>query len=890
MPRFAGDQTANSSDDSTSSDQLLQQILQSVHEGVIVYDTDLKYRVWNHFMEVLSGRSREEVLNQNAEEVFPFLRDTGVIDLLNGALRGVPWQSVEFPYESHEGKSVWLLATVAPLKNSLNEIVGVIETVRDITSIKESEQLLQQAKKHFEQAQKIGRNGSWQLVQGAKTGSWSKEMYRLFNWDENQDPPEFEEFVQMIHPDDREQLLIYHANLIQNNVPFEIEFRTNPENGPIRHMFNRIGVHIDEETGVATYAGTTQDITELRVIEQEVIDLAKFPGENPNPVFRVSREGKLLFQNTASKFLTSQWQGDDEKLIGPIVDWVCEAYGNGEVLRKECNCGDAVYSLTFKAVQESEYVNVYALDITEHKFAEFTARDNERKFRLLLNHLDDAVFLHPFLEEGFAPFEEVNEVACRRYGYTEDEFKKLTALDITLTTDAGIPERRDFREKLLTSGKYTFESIHVTKDGRQFPVEINFNIVDIKNRKYILAVVRDCTERKQEQTERDRLHSQLIQIQKIESIGRLAGGVAHDFNNMLGVILGNLEFALRRVDSDQPIREDLLEAQKAAVRSADLTRQLLAFARKQTVTPKQIDLNNIISGMFGMLQRTIGEDIKLIWIPKSGLWTTRIDPGQIDQVLVNLCVNAKDAISADGKVIIETSNIVLDAAYCARHTGFVPGEYVMLIVTDNGCGIDDDVKRYIYEPFFTTKKLGEGTGLGLATVYGIVKQNKGFIDVYSEPGSGSSFKIYLPRYVGKQDTASMEEYDRTEHRGGETILLVEDEKSILELTRRMLESLGYSVLDAATPGAAIQLAEKHAGKIHLLLTDVVMPEMDGHDLAKRLLSLYPDLKRLFVSGYTANVIAHRGVLEEGVHFLQKPFSIRDLGKKVREVLDDDYEV
>ena len=399
------------------------------------------------------------------------------------------------------------------------------------------------------------------------------------------------------------------------------------------------------------------------------------------------------------------------------------------------------------------------------------------------------------------------------------------------------------------------------------------------------GIVQDITGRRQADEERAKLEAQLHHAQKMESVGRLAGGVAHDFNNMLGVILGNADAALEQVDPASPIHEDLEEIRKAARRSADLTRQLLAFARKQTVTPKVLDLNDLVAGMLRLLERLIGEDVRVTWLPGEGLWPLKLDPSQIDQTLTNLCVNARDAISGVGKLVIETGNVTLDEDFRATHAGACPGDYVRLCVSDDGCGMDKETKARLFEPFFTTKGVGEGTGLGLATVYGIVKQNNGFIDVASEPGRGTTFEIYLPRYRGTAGEGRAAGAVEPTVRGRETILLVEDEASILRLTRRMLERTGYTVLSAGTPGDAIRLAEAHSGEIHLLITDVVMPELNGRDLAKKLLSLYPGLKRLFMSGYTADVIASHGVLDEGVNFIQKPFSQGDLVARVREALD-----
>ena len=414
---------------------------------------------------------------------------------------------------------------------------------------------------------------------------------------------------------------------------------------------------------------------------------------------------------------------------------------------------------------------------------------------------------------------------------------------------------------------------------KNFAVQSRF-----KSKGIINGVTQDITDRKQAEVEKEKLESQLHQAQKMEAVGRLAGGVAHDFNNMLGVILGHADMLLEQIDTDQPFHTDLTEIRNAGMRSADLTRQLLAFARKQTVAPKVIDLNKTVTDMTRMLKRLIGEDIDLAWVPDDKLWPVKIDPGQIDQILANLCVNARDAIAGVGKVTIETHSASLDEAYCADHTGFVPGEYVMLAVSDNGCGMDAELLDNIFEPFFTTKEQDKGTGLGLATVYGAVKQNNGFINVYSKPGQGTTFKIYLPRHATKA-VETEEREPQAAARGSEAILLVEDEPAILRMTTRMLEREGYTVVAAGTPGEAIERAHIHSGEIHLLMTDVVMPEMNGRDLARNILSHYPNLKCLFMSGYTANVIAHHGVLDEGVNFIQKPFSKGDLAAKVREALE-----
>lgn len=402
-----------------------------------------------------------------------------------------------------------------------------------------------------------------------------------------------------------------------------------------------------------------------------------------------------------------------------------------------------------------------------------------------------------------------------------------------------------------------------------------------------LQVATDITQLKALQEKHIKAEGQLRQAQKMESVGRLAGGVAHDYNNISSIIIGYSELALEKVAQSDPLYDDLTEILSAAKRSTEITKQLLAFARQKTTAPKVIDLNDNIEGMLKMLRRLIGEDIDLAWRPGAEVWPVKIDPSQIDQIMANLCVNARDAITDVGNVTIETKNIEFDEEYCADHAGFVPGEYVLLAVSDDGIGMAPKTLDKVFEPFFTTKGVGKGTGLGLATVYGIVKQNNGFINVYSELEKGTTIRIYLPRHSAQMPDAHRESPIEMPLSRGETLLIVEDDASILKLGIKILENLGYSVLSANAPGIAAGLAKEHADKIDLLITDVVMPEMNGRELSEQLKALYPDLKTLFMSGYTANVIAHRGVLDDGIDFIPKPFSKNDLAFKVREVLDRD---
>ena len=448
-------------------------------------------------------------------------------------------------------------------------------------------------------------------------------------------------------------------------------------------------------------------------------------------------------------------------------------------------------------------------------------------------------------------------------------------------------ERRafsDFLRKVFASQAQ--ERCEVTlPQGTSQPLLVQMAGVRSQDGQECRVVMVDLTERRRGEEERQALDAQLRQAQKMESVGRLAGGVAHDFNNALGVVLCRAELALKGLEPGDPLGRNLEAIREAALRSAHLTRQLLAFARKQAIEPRVLDLNEAAAGTLKMLRHLIGENINISWTPGVGLQPVKMDPVQVDQILANLLVNARDAIAGVGQIRVETRNVVLNQPRASRW-GCVPGDYLLLSVADNGCGMEKDVLPQVFEPFFTTKPVGQGTGLGLATVYGIVKQNAGYIEVASAPGEGTTFELYLPSFAGQASegdraTGAVEPAVR-----GETVLLVEDTPAMLAVEAEMLAELGYTVLSAGRPSQALALALAHPGTIHLLMTDVVMPEMNGRDLAERLRAARPQIRTLFVSGYTADIIGENGVLDEGMHFLQKPFARRDLASAVRRVIED----
>lgn len=515
-------------------------------------------------------------------------------------------------------------------------------------------------------------------------------------------------------------------------------------------------------------------------------------------------------------------------------------------------------------------------DITESKLATAALQESEKVYRDLFNNTQVAMFRTRL--DG-SEILNANEKFLELFGWNREEI--IGGPSVVHWADPA--QRDEMVRRLKAEGRVVdFECKMLNKQAELRDCIVSLSLY--REEAILIGSIMDVTGLNRAKRERDALQEQLNQAQRLESVGRLAGGVAHDFNNMLGVILGHAELAMQQLDPEDSLLAALTEIRKAAARSADLTKQLLAFARRQTIAPRVLDLNETVEGTLNMLRRLIGEDIALAWLPAPSAQSVRVDPSQIDQLLTNLCVNARDAISGIGNITIETGAACFDDEYCTVHSGFIPGEFVMLAVSDDGLGMDRETLGKIFEPFYTTKGVGEGTGLGLSTVYGIVKQNNGFINVYSEPGQGTTFKIYLPRAESENSENSPAPPAR-DLRGKETVLLVEDEEPLLVLGKTILQRHGYEVLTTNSPMEALRMVQEYSGPVHLLITDVVMPEMNGKDLRDKLVILKPDLKGIFMSGYTANVIAHHGILDEGVSFLQKPFSVQALLEKVRDVLD-----
>jgi PAS domain S-box-containing protein len=688
-------------------------------------------------------------------------------------------------------------------------------------------------------------------------------------------------------------------HVIQTGSSMEAEERLETPSGMRYFISNKFPL-LDGNGAVAGLYGVFTEITRLKQVEKQLHENQKkyhsLFDRAQAALFRTSIDGQLLeiskryaeragfssVEQCMAEYVPGNAWADPierEKMLQILREKGSVSDYEAEIIRRDGKHIWILFSATL--YPEHGYLEGSVVEITDRKQAEIALKKSEAFQRKMVANIGDVIVIVD--RDGINRYKSPN--IEKMFGWKPEELVGASAWDNVHPEDLAVS--REFFESLIREPESvgTIEIRYKCKDGNYKWMEFTgSNLLDDPDIRGVLGNYHDIVERKRTEKEREKLQDQLTQAQKMESVGRLAGGVAHDYNNMLSVILGYTEMALEKVPYNDSLRTDLQEIYKAAKRSSEITQQLLAFARKQAIAPKALDLNAVIEKMLNMLRRLIGEDIDVIWHPGRRLSPVKIDPSQFEQILANLCVNARDAISGVGKIIIETQMASIDEENRSDFAGDDSTEFVKLSVSDDGCGMDKETLKNIFEPFFTTKGVAQGTGLGLATVYGIVRQNNGVIEVDSEPGCGSTFNIYLPRHMGDAEAMSSDGVPEIPVGEGEVVLLVEDEPTVSEMCQAIFDKLGYRVLSADTPEEALQMADEHPGEIDLLVTDVVMPGMNGRELTQQIQALYPDIKALYMSGYTADVIANRGVLEKEVQFIQKPFSVKDLAIKVKKTL------
>ncbi len=871
---------------------------------------------------VRTNRALCEALNLTSEQVvgkYNVFRDTNLdiqglmpsirTDLTNGKTSrfSIPWKVNDAGAEDFSGgRDLYIDAALFPILSSRGEMSHIVCQWVDITDRIQAEEELSQQKAMMARTESIAHVGSWEWDISRDQVTWSEELFRIFGLDPAEEAPSFSEQSKLYRPEDMQRLKEAVELCRADATPYELELEVVRADGEIRYCIDSGKAEISQDGQINRLVGFLQDVTERRQAEKSLRESEqKFRAlveQAAEMLFLHDIKGNLLDINKQAEDMTGYTR--DELLSMTVFELDPDAKERNDMERFWKKLHPQGPPVTTEVRHKRKDGSIYPAEVTISKV---TLAEGEHIMGLARNITERREAEKVLLQQRamLARTESITHVGSWEWDISRDkvtwseEMFNIVGLDPA----EGAPSFAEHSRIYLPEDMQRLREVVAACRTDKTPYESELRAIRANGEmRYCLAsgraesgpdgqvcrlvgFLQDITERKWAEQEREQLQSQLKQAQRVESVGRLAGGVAHDFNNMLSVILGYSDMAREQVSPDEPVYEYLEEILKAANHSRDITRQLLAFARRQPISPMVLDINGTISGMINLLDRLIGEDIKLDLQLMENLWLVMMDPSQINQIMINLCANARDAIGGVGKIIIRTGNVLLGETYSSSHPDFVPGEFVLIAVSDDGCGMDKEILENIFEPFFTTKNMAVSTGLGLATIYGIVKQNNGQISVSSEPGTGSTFRLYFPRHISDPGRNEVRGDERIPGGRGETILLVEDEVSIMKMTARLLEKLEYQVLSADSPEKALALAADYPGGIDMLITDVVLPGMNGRDLANEILDLYPDIRILFVSGYTANVIAHRGVLDDGVNFLQKPFSRNDLACKVRTVLD-----
>ncbi|MCU1311711.1 MAG: multi-sensor hybrid histidine kinase [Candidatus Angelobacter sp.] len=882
------------------------------------------------FAHIYGYASREEVLEVPALDFYIAEEDRS--KFMERLCESKVLTNVETLSRRKDGAAIWVLENVALIEGNSDAPDTIQGTLVDITERKYAEQALIESESKFRavadtasSAIYIHNNQRFLYVNRACeeiSGYTSQELMKMNPFD-------------LVFPADQD-LVVSRAKLRVHgdSTPDRYEYRILVKNKEVRWVdFSASTIQFGGEDAII---GTAFDITERKRVEQMQAALYRIAeranaAEDLGEFFAAAHHiiGELIHAknfyialfDAETKQLTYPYYADEQDsapvgafplgkglteyvlrlnrpvlmtpelmeqlkaegevdLVGSMfVDWIGAPLKSGNqtfgVIVTQTYSQDVRYGEN--ELDVLNFVSQHLASAILRKRNEEALRDSEQRHRSIVQSAVYGIY-RSSTDDTFL---EVNPAIVNMLAY--DSAAEVLAL--SLSRDVYADENERVRLIQQYGREDRLENIEVKwkrKDGK--PITVRLSGHAVKNPQGEVEGFEMITE---DVTERRALEEQLRQSQKMEAVGRLAGGVAHDFNNLLTVIKGYSELMLDELKEADPLRSEVEEIKKAADRAAGLTRQLLAFSRQQVLAPKVLDLNSVVGNMDKLLKRLLGEDISLYTVLEHGVGRVKADPGQVEQVIMNLAVNARDAMPRGGKLTVETANVDLDESYAHEHMGSKPGRYVMLAVSDTGSGMTQQVRQRIFEPFFTTTELGKGTGLGLSTVYGIVKQSDGYIWVYSEVGLGTSFKVYLPRVDAPAELGEHRPLSKAAYRGSETVLLVEDEDGVRALVRQVLHKHGYTVLEARHGGEALLHCERHRGKIELLLTDVVLEQMSGTELSARLAPIRPDMKVLYISGYTDDAIVHHGVLNQGTHFLQKPFTTEALAKKIRHVLDSE---
>jgi len=890
------------------SENYFRTTLHSIGDAVIVTEKNGRIVQMNPISEALTGWSFHDAKNQPIEKVFQ------IVNALTGKKAENPVKKVleyglvvglanHTKLISRNANEYQISDSAAPIKNESGEVLGVVMVFRDVTqSYKMQNDLLKSQQQFLTLFEDSPIPTSLATIDDCIYKQVNSAWCKFTGFTNTEVINKSYDELKVL---DKETRVYLRKKLFDEGKVEQIEIQVKTKSGQKKDVLSSMKILPvgDEKLIMNSFL----DITERKITEKETLEQEQRYRSTLDKMIEgcqiLDFDFKYVYLNDMALKHSTKTRNE---LIGHKMTDVFPSMKGAKVLDCIKVCMKERKSDQFEnkffyedgsvgwfhlMIQPTkEGVLISSIDITEQKLAltkvieaKEEAERNQEYFMTLIEKSP----LPMVVTDENQNMEFINEKLTTQFGYTIEDVKTAEEWWCCLCPDPEYRERvknewNKAKDEAYKNKKEIESQIWemVARDGSKRICEFDMMPIGQKN----LVIIQDITQRKQAEAEHNRLLEQLAQAQKMESIGRLAGGVAHDYNNMLNVILGYAEMSLRKIHKGLPINDDLGEIIHAARRSSDITRQLLAFARKQTIKPVVLDLNETIQGLVKMLHRLIGEDIQLNFKPFEKIWAIKVDPTQIDQVLMNLSVNSRDAISGVGKIDIKTGNTSIDESFCENNPGSFSGDYVFVSFSDNGCGMYKSTKAQVFEPFFTTKKVGEGSGLGLSTVYGIMKQNEGFINVYSEPGKGTTFNLYFPRY----DKPAMKQ-DQTissiiPFGSGETVLVVDDEQAIMKMAKMMLEMLNYKVISAASPSEALQKDTVGDSKIDLLITDVVMPQMNGHDLAEKLQENHPELKTIFMSGYTSEIITNRGMLEDDMLFIQKPFTKNELAIKVREAL------